>query len=202
MTHRRLTAFRVKESDFTPLEICISPTKKYKCRLQKCIRYILFFQNNNHRTRQICPVSPSISLTFWQTRLNWQNWSENSPLQNDCFINVESLSPKFRFRAVQEPKITRGRVKAVRGMFHDTDSAICEKGACYRGGGWFFFNSGLFFINVCKQSFQNFTIIHGTDNSFLSFTRGWNHVPINDSTFVKRNNEHHFVDGLQFFWPS
>ncbi len=72
--------FRVKESDFTPLEICL-PQQKTRSQLQTCIRLYTLFQNNNHGTWYICSISPSISPMLWQTPLNWLNWSENLPLQ-------------------------------------------------------------------------------------------------------------------------
>ncbi len=36
----------------------------------------------------------------------------------------------------------------------------------------FFFNSGLFFSDVCERSFQNLTIMLGIEGSFLSMASG------------------------------
>ncbi len=59
----------------------------------------------------------------------------------------------------------------------------------------FFFNCRLFFSNAREQSFQNLTIILRIDPLFLSLTSGWDHMFINDSTFVKKKNyEHHFAN--------
>ncbi len=65
----RLTAFWVKESDFTHLEICI-PQQKTRSQLQKFIRLYTLFQNNDHVTRYICPISLSTLPKFRQTHSN------------------------------------------------------------------------------------------------------------------------------------
>ncbi len=58
-------------NDFVPplLEICV-PQRKKRIQLQKFIRLYTLFKNNDQVTGSICPISPSNSTIFWQTRSN------------------------------------------------------------------------------------------------------------------------------------
>ncbi len=73
-------------------------------------------------------------------------------------------------------------------------------GACYCSGGWIFSSIQVFFFSdVCKQRFQNLTIILGIDSPFLSLTSGWDHMSLNDSilaTKKKKKRRDHFATGL------
>ncbi len=122
---------------------------------------------------------------------------------NNCNICVESRIPKAWILGTKKPKITQGEVRAVREMLHDLDLVLCEKPYHFTGSmrkciivldDEFLLQFQFFFSSLCEQSFQNFTIIHRIGGLFLSSTSRWEPMVINNSTFVEKNDEHHFAN--------
>ncbi len=117
---------------------------------------------------------------------------------NNCSL-VSSQFPKHRCQAWREPKLERSEIRAVRRMFHDLNSVLCENcssywkyaDVCYHGGGCIS-SSILLLFQWCtwtKFSKHHNKLGVGTDSLFLSLISGWDNMSINDSTFVKKKKK-------------
>ncbi len=121
-----LTAFWVKESDFTYLEICI-PQQKTRSQLQKFIHLggytTLFFKITtmwrDTFVPSLLPCHPCFGKLAGSGRIEVR-----IRRCNNRFVGVQTRSRKHRFQAQKGLKIAWGKVRAVRGILRDLDPVL------------------------------------------------------------------------------